>query len=150
PGADIFVYAFDKTEQGWVSGLNDILQKNLIPSVFSISWGWPEVNADNVTVTQLWTESAIWAVEHLLAEMVLRHVTVVVSSGDMGISVCYPGSSALVLSCGGTQIFTASPEVVWQASASASGGGISSIIPMPAWQSAAGIQLQGAGVPTNA
>jgi kumamolisin len=129
PGAHIAVYAFDQTEQGWTSGLNGILETDPIPSVLSISWGWPE----QLSGQDLWTKAAIDTVEDLLAAMALRGVTVVVSSGDLGGIAQYPASSEFVLSCGGT-VNPVADEQVWNNQHNASGGGVSAFIEKPVWQ----------------
>lgn len=64
-----------------------------------------------------------------------KGVTFVASSGDNGAPVSYPASSPNVLSVGGTRITlstsnTISAETGW----SGSGGGISSVEPLPAYQ----------------
>lgn len=144
PGAEITLFAFDETEQGWITGLNNMLQSRSIPDVLSISWGWPEVDP-NPPSPMDWTHAAIDAVEDLFASLALRGVTIVVSSGDLGSLVHYPGSSEFVLSCGGTVISPApAPEKVWIAPKNASGGGVSTLILKPRWQSSA-IQCAGPG-----
>jgi kumamolisin len=137
PEAQVTVYSFDATAQAWISGLSSILQDEALPSVLSISWGWPEA-----AETGFWKRGGIEAVEELLAELARRRVTVVASSGDAGAEIYYPGSSAWVLSCGGTE-FCGSEEIAWSMTGYASGGGMSSVIPMPAWQAAAGIACDG-------
>jgi kumamolisin len=79
-------------------------------------------------------------------------MTVTVASGDSGSSdgvsdglahVDFPASSPHVLACGGTTLkFTKAAiasEVVWNdgSSGGATGGGVSDVFPLPAWQSAA-------------
>ena len=75
-------------------------------------------------------------------------VTVCVASGDNGSSdavtdglahVDFPASSPYALACGGTRLETANnsapTETVWNESAnSATGGGISDVFDLPAWQ----------------
>jgi kumamolisin len=144
PGAQITLFAFDETEQGWTTGLSGILQSNSVPSVLSISWGWPEVGEGTAAKLQ-WTQAAIDAVEDLFAALVLRGVTIVVSSGDLGSLVHYPGSSEFVLSCGGTlDPQVPANEAVWQSQQNASGGGVSAFIAKPNWQGSA-IQCKGPG-----
>jgi kumamolisin len=145
PEVAVTVYSFDKTENGWVSGLHSILQSEVIPSVISISWGWPEMGGN--PAIGFWSVAAIEAIEDLLAALALRGVTVVVSSGDSGASVFYPASSAYVLACGGTK-FSAREEVVWSFGSHASGGGVSKMIPLPDWQRDAGIACEGVDVVT--
>jgi kumamolisin len=138
PGARITVYAFDQTEQGWITGLDGILQTDPIPNILSISWGWPE---KQLTGQGLWTNAAIEVVEELLAALALRGVTVVVSSGDLGSLAQYPASSEFVLSCGGA-MSPPETELVWNNHQNASGGGTSAFIEKPAWQGN-GIQCMG-------
>lgn len=146
--AHFTIFAFDETDQGWISGLHSILQTESIPSVLSISWGWPE-KADGSN-NLLWTKAAIDAIEDLLAGLALRGVSVVVSSGDVGPIVQYPASSEFVLTCGGTQHpQTPATEAVWADRLGASGGGISAVIHIPDWQARSGIACTGVGVPTK-
>jgi hypothetical protein len=105
-------------------------QTDSIPSILSISWGWPE---EHLPGPRLWTEAAIETVEDRLAALALRGVTVVVSSGDLGSMAQYPASSEFVLSCGGT-VNPFGAEGVWNNHQNASGGGVSAFIGKPAWQ----------------
>jgi len=143
PEAQVTVYAFDATEEGWIAGLRGLLDNDAPPSVLSVSWGWPETGAGE----PFWTTAGVEASEALLAELAGRRVTVVACTGDAGAAICYPGSSAWVLACGGTE-FCGPEERVWAMTGYASGGGMSSVIPMPAWQARAGIRCE--GVPTLA
>ncbi len=138
PESRVTVYAFDATEQGWVEGLRGILEDRDRPSVISISWGWPEETQGE----PFWSKAGIAEVEELLAALAGCGVTVAASSGDAGAAIYYPGSSAWVLSCGATE-FSGGEERVWSTTGYASGGGMSGVIPIPAWQSAAGIVCDG-------
>lgn len=138
PEAQVTVYAFDATERGWIEGLKKILEDRERPSVLSISWGWPEQTRDK----PFWSRAGIAEMEDLLAALARCGVTITASSGDAGAAICYPGSSAWVLSCGGTE-FCADEERVWSMPGYASGGGMSSMIPIPAWQAGAGIACDG-------
>jgi kumamolisin len=142
PNARITVYAFDRTDLGWISGLNSILQSESIPSILSISWGWPEVNNTNPQNGPLWTTTSINALEDIFAALTLRGVSIVVSTGDSGPQVSYPSSSAFVLACGGTTIVPTGNEVVWCSGLGSSAGGISSLVAMPDWQKQAAIQCR--------
>jgi kumamolisin len=77
-------------------------------------------------------------------------VTVCAASGDSGSTdgigdglahVDFTASSPHVLACGGTHLEASngsiSSEVVWNAGGGATGGGVSDVFPLPAWQSAA-------------
>jgi kumamolisin len=138
PKAQVTVYAFDATERGWVEGLRGILEDPDRPSVISVSWGWPEQTHGE----PFWSKAGIADVEELLAALARCGVTVTASSGDAGPTIYYPGSSAWVLSCGGTE-FCGGEERVWSMTGYASGGGMSSMIPIPAWQAQAGIVCDG-------
>jgi kumamolisin len=96
-------------------------------------------------------------------------VTVTVAAGDDGatdaspdnsLQVDFPAASPYVLSCGGTKLEAAgtsiSGEEVWNELASdsgATGGGVSRVFSIPAWQKASGVPAQpntdfpGRGVP---
>jgi kumamolisin len=142
PNANITVYAFDRTDLGWISGLNSILQSESIPSILSISWGWPEISNANPENGPLWTDASINALEDILAALTLRGVSIVVSTGDSGPQVCYPSSSAFVLACGGTTVVPNGSEVVWCSGLGSSAGGISTLVAMPDWQKQASIQCR--------
>jgi kumamolisin len=113
----------------------------------SISWGAPEDS---------WSAQARDAMQSALEDAAALGLTVTVAAGDSGSGdgesdqqphVDFPASSPYALACGGTKL-TASggsigSEVVWNESAAgegASGGGVSGIFPLPAWQ-------QGVAVP---
>jgi kumamolisin len=80
-------------------------------------------------------------------------ITVTVASGDSGSSdgvsgnnVDFPASSPHVLGCGGTELIAANgviqQEVVWNdqpQGGGASGGGVSSVFPLPSWQTKANV-----------
>jgi kumamolisin len=82
-------------------------------------------------------------------------VTVCVAAGDGGSTdgvndglnhVDFPASSPNVLACGGTRLVAAASsitsETVWNELASdegATGGGVSDVFPLPAWQNGAGV-----------
>jgi len=138
PEAHVTVYAIDATERGWIQGLSGILESGDRPSVISISWGWPEETRGEA----FWSKAGIAQVEELLAALARQGVTVTASSGDAGTAIYYPGSSAWVLSCGATE-FCGGEERVWSMTGYSSGGGMSSLIPIPAWQIQAEIVSDG-------
>jgi kumamolisin len=89
-------------------------------------------------------------------------LTITVASGDNGSSdgvsgggnhVDFPASSPHVLACGGTELIgsgsTIASETVWNdgTQGGATGGGFSTLFPLPAWQTGAGIAGSGRGVP---
>lgn len=148
PGASIVVYFSNFTERGWVDALTTAVHDSVHnPSVLSVSWGYPEGQLT-------WTPQAMAAVNDALQAAAAMGITVCVASGDDGsrdevddglAHVDFPASSPYVLACGGTTLnssgSTISSEVVWNdgANGGASGGGISDVFPLPAWQSKANV-----------
>ena len=140
PGASIAVYFAPNTDAGFadavLAAVHDTVNK---PSVISISWGGPEAN---------WTSQGMTALDDALQAAVLMGVTVTVASGDNGSSdslsgdnADFPASSPHALACGGTTLVgsgnTITSESVWNEQATgggASGGGVSTVFPVPAWQ----------------
>jgi kumamolisin len=164
-GADIAVYFAPWTEQGWVDGVTTAVHDaTRDPSVLSISWGWPEFqDADTLS----WTQAAMDAVDATFQEAAVLGITVLVASGDQG-SQCqirdghahvnFPASDPYVTACGGTQIGDVSggsfTEVLWNDDHGASGGGVSDVFGVPAWQEHAAVPVSvndharhGRGVP---
>jgi kumamolisin len=110
------------------------------PSVVSISWGSAESD---------WTAQALKDFDSHCADAALLGVTICVAAGDNGYtdstdasvktaSVDFPASSPNVLACGGTRLLSDGTETVWGSLLSqgggATGGGISSVFPVPAFQ----------------
>ena len=137
------------------------------PSVISISWGGPE-NASDM--------QGINAFHELFAAAGALGITICIASGDHGtadldaehwdrkIHVDHPACDDLVLGCGGTQITSKGQDVVWNDGTPfdpgvgdgggwASGGGISTIFPVPSYQTGAHLPVSidtrkpGRGVP---
>src|SRR3984957_2539100 len=141
PGANIAVYFTTNTSQGFVDALTTAIHDttNGPPSVISISWGSPESN---------WTAQSMTALDEACQSAAALGITVTVASGDSGSSdgvsgnnVDFPASSPHVLGCGGTELIAANgviqQEVVWNdqpQGGGASGGGVSSVFPLPSWQ----------------
>jgi kumamolisin len=141
PGARIVVYFAPNTDQGFVdaiaSAVHDTTNK---PSVISISWGAAETN---------WTTQAMNALDAACQSAAALGITITVASGDNGSSdgvtdnknhVDFPASSPHVLACGGTALHgsngTITSETVWNdGNGGATGGGVSSVFALPAWQS---------------
>jgi len=160
-GANIPVYFAPNTDQGFIDAITDAVHDTTRkPSVISISWGGPEDS---------WTQQSQTAMNASLQDAATLGVTVTVAAGDNGSSdgatdgklhVDFPASSPYVLACGGTTLAgsgtSISSEVVWNETANqegATGGGVSTIFPIPAYQSGAGVPVQpqtnfaGRGVP---
>jgi kumamolisin len=151
PGASIAVYFAPNSEQGFVDAIaaavHDSVNK---PSVISISWGAPESE---------WSEQGLQAMDQAFQAAAALGVTVCCAAGDAGSGdqnpqngtpdglahADFPASSPYVLACGGTRL-TASggsiaSETVWNDDphTSATGGGVSDVFDLPAWQDAAGV-----------
>jgi kumamolisin len=159
PGANIAVYFTPNTSQGFVDALTTAIHDttNGPPSVISISWGSPESN---------WTAQSMTALDEACQSAAALGITITVASGDNGSSdgasgnnVDFPASSPHVLGCGGTELVAANgaiqEEVVWNdqpQGGGASGGGVSSVFPLPSWQTNANVPTPptsggGRGVP---
>jgi kumamolisin len=148
PGARLVMYFTEFTEQGWVDAITTAVhdtQNN--PTVLTISYGNPE----DVGNRGLWTTAAIQAVNQAFQIASYKGITVCCAAGDQGSSdldpsqadgnnhVDFPASSPYVLSCGGTRLESANGvitrETVWNNNpASATGGGVSALFPMPDYQ----------------
>lgn len=141
PGAKLIVYFAPHTEQGWIDAIttvvNDVVNN---PSVISISWGAPELQASH---TLLWTRAGIETMHELFQAAACLGITVLAASGDRGTQcnitdlrahVLYPASDPGVVGCGGTATldiahFPAN-EQTWEQS----GGGVSEVFDLPLWQ----------------
>jgi kumamolisin len=146
PAARIVVYFADNTTESLPRAIHQAVRDPVNqPAVLSISWGSAE---------QFWSDAARGAVQAALAEARDAGVTVVAAAGDelatAGVTgdadrqahVVFPGSSPLVLCCGGTSA-TLSPgnvrivsEAVWNEGRIGTGGGISDVFPVPDYQAA--------------
>jgi kumamolisin len=155
PGAKIAVYFAANTDQGFADALSTAVHDGTNrPTVISISWGSAE---------STWTAQAMTAMDNICQSAVALGVTVTVASGDSGSSdgetdgenhVDFPASSPHVLGCGGTKLEMSGAETVWGGSENggASGGGVSTVFALPAWQAKAGVpkptgSASGRGVP---
>jgi len=130
PGANIVVYFAPNTVQGWIDGITTAIHDNTHkPSVISISWAGGESG---------WG-SAISSVSKAIQEAAIVGVSIFVSSGDGGsgnpAEVLYPASDPWVTGCGGVTVENVSGSTFVEAAWGGSGGGISNVFPMPAWQS---------------
>ena len=149
PGAKIVVYFAPNTDQGFIDAIatavHDTTNK---PSVISISWGGRESS---------WTQQSLAALDAACQSAAALGITIIVACGDNGSAdggagnnVDFPASSPHVLACGGTKLIgsgsTISSEVVWNETAAnegATGGGVSTIFALPAWQSKSGVPAAG-------
>ncbi len=158
PGAKIVVYFAPNTDQGFIDAIgNAVHDTTNNPSVISISWGGPESS---------WTAQAMTALDAACQSAAALGITITVAAGDNGSSdgasgnnVDFPASSPHVLACGGTKLIgsgsTITSEVVWNEQASgegATGGGVSNVFALPAWQANAKVPAPkgskgGRGVP---
>jgi kumamolisin len=120
------------------------------PSVISISWGAPETE---------WTAQGLAAMDQAFQDAAALGVTVCCAAGDAGSSdqnpangapdgrahADFPASSPYVLACGGTRLAgsggTIASETVWNDNpqTSATGGGVSEVFDLPAYQSTANV-----------
>ncbi len=144
PGATIAVYFAPNTDQGFLDAIttavHDTARK---PGVISISWGGPE---------STWTQQSLTAMDEACQAAAALGITITVACGDSGSTdgvtdganhVDFPASSPHVLACGGTKLVgtntTITSEVVWNeltVNEGATGGGVSDIFALPAWQAA--------------
>ncbi|HEY1500233.1 MAG TPA: S53 family serine peptidase [Acidobacteriaceae bacterium] len=154
PGARLAVYFAPNTDQGFIDAITTAVHDTANkPSVLSISWGGPESS---------WAQASVTALDDACQSAAALGVTIAVASGDNGSSdgvadgqnhVDFPASSPHVLACGGTELIgsgtTIQSETVWNdgTEGGASGGGFSTLFPLPTWQSSLGISGSGRGVP---
>jgi kumamolisin len=159
PGAKIVVYFTPNTDQGFTDAISTAVHDTTNkPSVISISWGGAE---------STWTQQSMTALDDACQSAAALGITVTVAAGDNGSSdgvtdgqnhVDFPASSPHVLACGGTKLIgsgaTIASEVVWSETAAkegATGGGVSTVFPLPTWQANSSVPLAGAfagrGVP---
>jgi kumamolisin len=148
PQARIVVYFTERNEPGLVAGLSRAVHGPQHPNVIVMTWGEPEV---------FWPKEARLGLDAVLQDAFRLGITVLATAGDDlarermdggKVYVNYPASSPYVLGCGGTQIqldpsqTTIADEVVWnEQGRRGTGGGISEIYGVPAFQT--GAQLPG-------
>ncbi|MGF6506998.1 S53 family peptidase [Paraburkholderia sp. 32] len=151
PGAAITVYFTQNSDAGFIDAVSRAVHDTTNkPSVISISWGAPE---------SVWTSQSMQALNSVLQSAAALGVTICAASGDSGSSdgsgggdaVDFPASSPYVLACGGTHLSSSGSaitrEVVWNdgEQGGASGGGVSSAFPVPAWQRGLSVTATGGG-----
>jgi len=160
PGAHIGVYFAPNTDQGFIDAVTTAVHDTTLrPSILSISWGGPE-NA--------WTRQARDVLNSAFQDAAAMGVTVLASSGDSGardgssngpLTVDFPASSPYVVGCGGTKLTLSNgaiaDEQVWNElsqNEGATGGGVSEVFALPAFQSSVRVPaapngFHGRGVP---
>jgi kumamolisin len=160
PGASLVVYFAPNTDQGFYEAISQAAHDTAHKiSVMSISWGGPEDS---------WSAASRDAMQSALEDAAALAVTVTVAAGDSGSSdgendgkphVDFPASSPYALGCGGTKLIasagTITSEVVWNetsADEGATGGGVSQVFTLPAWQQESSVPqapngIAGRGVP---
>ena len=142
PGAHIQVYFADNTDAGFYDAASRAVHDGKT-NVVSISWGGPE---------ETFTDQSRTAWDQLGQAAALLDVTLLAASGDDGASderqngdgqrhVDFPSSAPHVIGCGGTRLDAAGgtigTEVVWNESAlseGSTGGGASTVFPVPSYQ----------------
>lgn len=141
PGALIAVYFAPNTEAGFIDAISAAATDTIRdPSVLSISWGAPEL---------AWSVQAIASMNSALGDAAAAGLSVFAAAGDAlatdGIDdgsahVDFPASSPWAIGCGGTAVTTTAEkitaEIVWNDGAGGTGGGISNLFPVPAFQKA--------------
>ena len=148
PGSKIVVYFAPNTDQGFLDAVTTAIHdKTNAPSIVSISWGGPESS---------WTGQSTTSFDAAFTDAATLGVTVMVAAGDNGSSdgvtgggnhVDFPASSPHVLACGGTSLKLSgtkiASETVWNdgASGGATGGGVSNVFDLPAYQKNAGVPV---------
>jgi kumamolisin len=148
PGATIAVYFAPNTEQGFIDAINVAIHDQNAPSVISISWGAPEDGG--------WTTAGLNGMDAAFAAAAAAGITVLAAAGDNGSNdgvndgqahCDFPASDPYVIACGGTTLQVddsgaLAGEVVWNDGFSgATGGGVSDVFPLPAWQAQAGVNV---------
>ncbi|MGY3039745.1 kumamolisin [Rhodanobacter sp. TND4EL1] len=153
PAAKFVVYFTTNTDQGFYNAISQAAHSTSQPAtVMSISWGGPEDS---------WSAASRDAMESALEDAVALGVTVTVAAGDSGDTdgesdglphVDFPASSPSVLACGGTKLLGSGSkigsEVVWNQIAGnegATGGGVSAVFALPAWQAGSKVPTTAAG-----
>jgi len=140
PGAQIVVYFCPNTDRGFLDAINRAIHdKTHRPSVVSISWGGAEAD---------WTDQSLQAFNQVFQVAASLGVTICAAAGDDGSTdgkgdghqhTDFPASSPFVLACGGTRLEGVqgkiSRESVWNdGKNSATGGGVSDVFDLPAYQ----------------
>ncbi|HEY2644109.1 MAG TPA: S53 family peptidase [Galbitalea sp.] len=151
PAADILVYFAPNTDAGFLDAVAKAAHATPAPVSMSISWGQSEDE---------WTAQARTALDDALLDAAALGVTVTAAAGDNGSSdgsadgenhADFPASSPHALACGGTRLHSSgtaiTTETVWNdgANGGATGGGVSDVFALPAWQLGAGVPASTSG-----
>ena len=153
PGAKLAVYFAPASFSGFVDAISAAVHDTAQEvTVISISWGVNET---------AWSAAARQAMDAAFQDAATLRISVFVAAGDNlatngagdgALHVQYPASSPWAIGCGGTLITTAedaiTAEVVWgdTGNGEGTGGGISTLYPVPDFQQAANPGT-GRGVP---
>jgi kumamolisin len=164
PSSSIAVYFTPNTNKGFLDAVSAAVHDSTRnPSVISISWGSAEDGGGYST-------SVLQSFDQLFQAAAVMGITVLVAAGDNGSGdgvqgdanhVDFPASSPNVTACGGTRLVASGQsiqsETVWNdgAQGGATGGGISTVFPVPSYQqglsalltSNTKVALTGRGVP---
>lgn len=159
PQASFAVYFAPNTDQGFHDAIVQAAHATPAPAAISISWGGPEDS---------WAAASRTAMQMALEDAAALGAVVTAAAGDSGSGdgetdghphVDFPASSPAVVGCGGTTLDAKAgaiaSEVVWNAltvDEGATGGGVSTAFPAPAWQADADVPgatggAAGRGVP---
>ena len=139
PGAEIVVYFAPNTDAGFADAISQATHDTTNkPSIISISWG----SAENQYQPQ-----AVATMNSVLREAAAIGLSVFVAAGDNlstdgetdgAAHVDFPASSPYATGCGGTHITVSgnaiTHEVVWNDRTSGTGGGVSTLFAVPAFQ----------------
>jgi len=139
PGAELHCYMADNTDAGFLAAIRQAITDGM--DAISISWGAAENEWDAAVVTKF---------NAAFQDAAKANITVTAAAGDNGSGdgepgqhVDFPASSPFVLGCGGTSLPSTQPidEVVWNdgSKGGATGGGVSSLFPLPTWQQSANV-----------
>ena len=139
PGAELHCYMAPNTDAGFLDAINQAITDNM--TAISISWGCAEDQWDSTSISNF---------NAAFQRAVSAGITVTVAAGDSGSTdgepgkhVDFPASSPLVLACGGTSVpslTVPTAEVVWNdGGGEATGGGVSALFAIPAYQSKANV-----------
>jgi kumamolisin len=158
PSGRIVVYFTANTAEALADAIDQAVRDEVNrPHVLSISWGSPEF---------YWTEPRREVVCATLCDAARLQISVVTAAGDQ-LATCgmtdgkahvwFPASSPYVLGCGGTATTAADlslqDESAWNEGTIGTGGGISDVYPVPAFQFGIGLPASvndghnGRGVP---
>jgi kumamolisin len=142
-GANIVMYFAANTDQAFADAVSQAVHDSVhAPTIISCSWAGSEDG---------WTGSARTAMVKALNDAAALGVTVFFTSGDQGSDdnvgdgsahIEYPGAEYGGICCGGTYIANVSgssfTEGTWNDNG-ATGGGVSNIYGLPAWQDNIGV-----------